>query len=58
MLKRALDDKFAHLLKLLDTKADKSDLDALESRLMDVIRSLLDRFADKKDLKDLQRKLA
>jgi hypothetical protein len=42
-----MDDKFAHVYNLLDLKADKADLDLLERRLTDFIRSFLDRFADK-----------
>jgi len=49
-LRRSMDDKFAHVYNLLDLKADKADLDLLERRLTDFIRSFLDRFADKKDV--------
>lgn len=49
-LRRSMDDKFSHVYKLLDLKADKADLDLLERRLTDFIRSFLDRFADKKDV--------
>jgi hypothetical protein len=49
-LRRSMDDKFSNVYNLLDLKADKADLDLLERRLTDFIRSFLDRFADKKDV--------
>ncbi len=45
-----MDDKFNQVYKMLDLKADKSELDLLERRLTDFIRSFMDRFADKKDV--------
>jgi hypothetical protein len=45
-----MDDKFQHVYKMLDLKADKADMDLMERRLTDFIRSFLDRFADKKDV--------
>jgi hypothetical protein len=44
-----MDERFGQVFKALDGKADKSELELLERRLTDFIRSLLDRFADKKD---------
>jgi hypothetical protein len=49
-LRRTMDDKFQHVYKMLDLKADKADMDLMERRLTDFIRSFLDRFADKKDV--------
>ncbi len=49
-LRRGMDDKFNQVYKMLDLKADKSELDLLERRLTDFIRSFMDRFADKKDV--------
>lgn len=49
-LRRGMDEKFNQVYKMLDLKADKGELDLLERRLTDFIRSLLDRFADKKDI--------
>ena len=41
------------MLSLLDKKADRADLDALEKRILDrlneILRGLIDRFADKKE---------
>jgi hypothetical protein len=52
-LQRMMDDRFGHMLNLIDKKADKVDLENLEKRLTDrindIIRSFIDRFADKKD---------
>jgi len=52
-LKHLFDDRFNQMMKLIEKKADKEDLDALERRLMeklnDLIRGMIDRFADKKD---------
>jgi hypothetical protein len=35
---------------MLDLKADKAELELLERRLYDYIRSMLDRFAEKKEI--------
>jgi hypothetical protein len=57
-----MDERFTQVGKALDTKADKSELDLLERRLTDLIRSLLERFADKNDtnkkLSQLEKKVS
>lgn len=53
-LKHLLEDRFNQLLQLIDKKADRTELDSLEKRIMDrlneLVKSLIDRFADKKDV--------
>lgn len=53
-LKSHFDDKFQQLLKLIEKRAIKEDVENLERRIQDqlneLIKGLIDRFADKKEV--------
>jgi molecular chaperone GrpE (heat shock protein) len=53
-LKHLFDDKFNQLIKLIEKRAIKEDVENLERRFQDqindIIKNFIDRFADKKEM--------